>query len=113
MPQEKASIGQSQPSGPESPDMKTGIEEDAHDSTSSNSSDDKSNTKFNRMRNNAVAKKCWALVTWTPERCRWHLDAPPRFSMALNLLFGFVSVLLCLRKNFLRFQQIQELGHDL
>lgn len=29
------------------------------------------------------------ILTWCPPRCRWDPANPPKFSMALNLLFGF------------------------
>jgi hypothetical protein len=64
--------------------------EDANESTSTGSIDEK--RRFSQIRENEFAKKCWAFVTWTPKRCRWDLDDPPKFSMALNLLFGFVSI---------------------
>ena len=32
-----------------------------------------------------------SLITWTPKRCRYDPNSPPRFSMALNFLFGFAA----------------------
>jgi hypothetical protein len=63
--------------------------EDANESTSTRSLGEK--RRFARVRNNGLAKKCWAFVSWTPKRCRWDIENPPKFSLALNLLFGFVS----------------------
>ena len=31
------------------------------------------------------------VLTYTPKRCRWDPENPPRFSMGLNLLFGFAA----------------------
>ena len=44
-----------------------------------------------QIRKNGFARACWRLVTWTPKRCRWNPDDPPKFSMTLNLIFAFVS----------------------
>ena len=63
--------------------------EDANESTSTRSVDEK--RRFAQVRDSELARKCWTIVTWTPRRCRWDPDNPPKFSMALNLLFGFVS----------------------
>jgi hypothetical protein len=40
---------------------------------------------------NDFRRKCWTVVSWTPKRCRWDPKSPPKFNMALNLLFAFVS----------------------
>lgn len=42
---------------------------------------------------NAFSSKCWSIISWTPKRCRWDPQNPPKFSLALNLLFAFVSFL--------------------
>jgi hypothetical protein len=42
-------------------------------------------------RTNGFAMKCWNVAMWTPKRCRWDPEDPPKFNLALNLLFGFVS----------------------
>lgn len=41
-------------------------------------------------------------ITWMPRRCRYDADNPPRFSLALNLLFALVSSIpaLCQRRNY-------------
>lgn len=36
--------------------------------------------------------RLYEFITWTPKNCRWSKDEPPKFSMGLNLLFGFVSL---------------------
>jgi hypothetical protein len=38
-------------------------------------------------------RTCGTVVSWTPKRCRWDPDDPPKFSFTLNLLFAFVSLL--------------------
>lgn len=48
--------------------------------------------KFADLRNNSSAKSIWRFITWTPKRCRWDPESPPKFSMGLNILFAFVSV---------------------
>lgn len=63
--------------------------EDANESTSTRSIDEK--RRFSQIRENEFARKCWAFVTWTPKRCRWDPDDPPKFSIALNLLFAFAG----------------------
>jgi hypothetical protein len=68
--------------------------EDVREATSTRSPDDK--RPFAQIRENQFAKKCWAVVTWTPKRCRWDPDDPPKFNLALNLLFGFVSLIFVL-----------------
>jgi len=64
-------------------------DEAVNSSPSSRSIDEK--RRFAIVRDNAFARKCWNFITWTPKRCRWDPEDPPKFSMALNLLFGFVS----------------------
>ncbi|CAG8954457.1 hypothetical protein HYFRA_00004369 [Hymenoscyphus fraxineus] len=43
----------------------------------------------NDIGENTLVKKLWNFLTWTPERCRWNPEKPPKFNMAMNLLFGF------------------------
>jgi hypothetical protein len=50
-------------------------------------------TKFSGLQNNAFFSKNWTIISWTPKRCRWDPENPPKFSLALNLLFAFVSSL--------------------
>ena len=64
---------------------------DARDSTLEGSSTDEKKFIIS-LRDNKMARELWRIVTWTPRRCRWDPDSPPKFSMSLNLLFGFVSV---------------------
>lgn len=73
------------------PDGKSDTGQDLnHDSPSTRSADEK--PRFSQLRNNEFARRCWEVLTWTPKRCRWDPDDPPKFNMALNLLFGFVSL---------------------
>jgi hypothetical protein len=65
------------------------VKAESSDSTSVEINEEKQ--RFARIRSNSFAKKLWNIVTWTPKRCRWDPEAPPKFSMALNLLFAFVS----------------------
>lgn len=78
---------------PLSPDDMSGQKEESGetiiDSPSDGSLDEK--RRFSQVRDNAFARRCWEIITWTPKRCRWDPDNPPKFNMALNLLFGFVS----------------------
>jgi hypothetical protein len=76
----------------ESEDRKQDIGDVANESASSNSNDEKEH--FAKVRENVFARTCWKLVTWTPKRCRWNPDDPPKFSMSLNLVFAFVSTFL-------------------
>ncbi|TVY26876.1 putative transporter [Lachnellula hyalina] len=63
-------------------------EEDSKASTSTISSGKKF---FARIKDQEFAKKSWKVLTWTPKRCRWDPEDPPKFGMGLNLLFGFAS----------------------
>ena len=45
-----------------------------------------------KITNNGFLRRCWVVVSWTPPGCRWDPEHPPKFSMALNLLFAFVSL---------------------
>lgn len=46
--------------------------------------------QFSIMIEKGFAKFCW-LIAYTPKRCRYDPESPPKFNMALNLLFAFVS----------------------
>jgi len=37
------------------------------------------------------ATKVYGILSWTPPMCRWDPDNPPKFSMALNVLFAFAG----------------------
>jgi predicted MFS family arabinose efflux permease len=39
----------------------------------------------------SVLQKAWKIITWTPPNCRWDPENPPKFSMALNVLFAFAG----------------------
>lgn len=45
--------------------------------------------RFARISDNEHARKIWNFLCYTPERCRWDPEKPRKFSMRLNLLFGF------------------------
>jgi hypothetical protein len=47
--------------------------------------------RFSRMLDNEYFRTCWRIISWTPKRCRWDPESPPKFTLALNLLFAFVS----------------------
>ena len=36
-------------------------------------------------------KRAYDIISWTPPNCRWDPDKPPKFSMALNILFAFAG----------------------
>lgn len=40
---------------------------------------------------NTLRSRIWRIINWVPPRCRWDATNPPKFTLALNLLFGFVS----------------------
>jgi hypothetical protein len=65
------------------------LPEDANDSASTGSSNEKGH--FAKIRDYHYFRACWNFVTWTPKRCKWDPQSPPQFRMGLNLLFGFVS----------------------
>ncbi|KAH8665760.1 major facilitator superfamily transporter [Tricladium varicosporioides] len=48
-------------------------------------------TVLGQENNYGFARSCWRWITWTPKRCRWDPDSPPKFSLSLNLLFGFAG----------------------
>lgn len=73
---------------------KHALGQDANVSTSTISTAEE--RKFARIRDNEYAKSIWRFITWTPKRCRWDPESPPRFSMGLNILFAFVSLDHCL-----------------
>jgi hypothetical protein len=75
------------PISKEEADQKHEVGEDQIDSDSTRSSIEK--RIFATVRNNEFARTCWRVVTWTPKRCRWDPESPPKFNMGLNLLFGF------------------------
>jgi hypothetical protein len=35
--------------------------------------------------------KMYRIISWTPPNCRWNPENPPKFSMALNVLFAFAG----------------------
>lgn len=50
-------------------------------------------TDNKQIHNNDWSLRNWACkaVNWVPPRCRWDEANPPKFTLVLNLLFGFVS----------------------
>ncbi|MCJ1231941.1 hypothetical protein MMC12_008620, partial [Toensbergia leucococca] len=36
-------------------------------------------------------QRIYSIISYTPQRCRYDPAQPPRFSMPLNLLFGFAG----------------------
>lgn len=42
---------------------------------------------------NSLAQQCRQFLGWMPPWCRWDPESPPKFTMSLNLLFGFVCLL--------------------
>lgn len=35
--------------------------------------------------------RVYEVLSWTPPKCRWDLEKPPQFSLALNVLFAFAG----------------------
>lgn len=73
----------------ESGEKKPEAGEDSNGSTTASSIEEK--RRFAQIRDNDFARKTWKVISWTPKRCRWDPESPPKFNMPLNLLFGFVS----------------------
>jgi hypothetical protein len=69
------------------------IQESASNDSLESDTETEKKDRFQSLRKNAVARRIWSFVTYTPPRCRWDPETPPKFSMALNLLFGFVSMI--------------------
>jgi hypothetical protein len=36
-------------------------------------------------------RRIYTVLTWTPPNCRWDPNNPPKFSMAMNVLFAFAA----------------------
>lgn len=83
-------IGVPQPFASQIQNGESNIDVDANNSASI--SNTASCTRFDKIRNNGFLRQCRAVVSWTPPGCRWDPEHPPKFSMALNLLFAFVSL---------------------
>jgi hypothetical protein len=71
------------------PDQRDVEAQGSEDSVESNESGLKK--RLAMLGQNASLRKIWTVVSWTPMRCRYDPEKPPKFSMALNLLFAFVS----------------------
>ncbi|KAK4547672.1 hypothetical protein LTR36_000629 [Oleoguttula mirabilis] len=39
----------------------------------------------------SIWRRAYDILTWTPPSMRWNPDKPPKFSMGLNVLFGFAG----------------------
>lgn len=63
-------------------------EKQASPASSNNSLDQ---TKSETDEAQPVWRRALAIVTWTPPKCRWDPDEPPKFSIWLNILFGFAG----------------------
>ena len=80
----------SMPSGPRS--QKEGKTGDANRSVLTRSSGQEG--RPGTLLESGFLGKCWTIISWTPKRCRWDPENPPKFSLALNLLFAFVRFIL-------------------
>jgi hypothetical protein len=56
-----------------------------------NSEDKSSDSSLSRTWRKIEDTKIYHFLSYTPERCRWDPEAPPKFSMALNCLFAFAG----------------------
>ena len=59
----------------------------ALDNDNSNDDDVKSESKPTP----SIWKRTTAVIFWVPPNCRWNPEEPPKFSMALNILFAFAG----------------------
>lgn len=50
-----------------------------------------STTKQEGCCDGGILRRIYGFITWTPPRCRWDPKNPPKFNLALNLLFGFAA----------------------
>ena len=41
----------------------------------------------------SIWKRTYDFISWTPPNCRWDADHPPKFSLAINILFGFAGAI--------------------
>ena len=58
---------------------------------SESSGEDRVASKIDRIGRIEAVQTLWRIISWTPKRCRWDPESPPKFTLALNLLFGFVG----------------------
>lgn len=56
---------------------------------SSSTSGEQATTKSEPKR--TIWRRTYDILTWTPPNMRWNPDSPPKFSMGLNILFGFAG----------------------
>lgn len=59
--------------------------------SSNGSSDDNHNSRWTALKDCIVTSKVYQILSWTPPNCRWNPEHPPRFSLGLNILFGFAG----------------------
>jgi len=48
-------------------------------------------TEQDTQNRQSLYQRVYDIIAWTPPRCRWDPDKPPKFSMPLNVLFGFAG----------------------
>ncbi|KAK4570176.1 hypothetical protein LTR86_002256 [Recurvomyces mirabilis] len=59
--------------------------------SSDTSEDGEQTTKSNSDKTKPRWRRIYDIIYWTPERLRWNPNSPPKFSMGLNILFGFAG----------------------
>ena len=62
-----------------------------HAQNSSNSPSYNHNSRLTTVKDYIVTSKVYQILSWTPPNCRWNPEHPPRFSLGLNILFGFAG----------------------
>ena len=67
------------------------MEKGVDDDSASRVTGDSVEERIEASKTLSLRQKIIKVVRYTPRRCRYNKDAPPRFSMALNLLFGFAA----------------------
>jgi len=60
-----------------------------HNSSNTSSTEDRNPSTTKASPGRTVWTRLYDIITYTPRRCRWDPDSPPKFSMALNVLFAF------------------------
>ncbi|KAK4997288.1 hypothetical protein LTR66_003263 [Elasticomyces elasticus] len=58
------------------------------DSLPAKSQEENATTKRNQQ---PLWRQIYNVITWTPPRCRWDPEKPPKFSLPLNCLFAFAG----------------------
>ncbi|KAK0964909.1 hypothetical protein LTS01_018594 [Friedmanniomyces endolithicus] len=62
-----------------------------NDSSDASDTEDRTKPESTNTRPQTLWQKTYATVFWTPRRLRWDPDSPPKFSLGLNILFGFAG----------------------